>query len=70
MEPSGVQNISETPSVGILSTYSPTLDGPATFTAALAHGLSTHGADVGVVRVSDGPPSSSARVVGEHAPSC
>ena len=65
MEPSGVQNISETPSVGILSTYSPTLDGPATFTAALAHGLSTHGADVGVVRVSDGPPSSSARVVGE-----
>jgi len=60
-----VQSISESLKIGILSTYSPTLDGPATFSAALADGLSAHGVDVSVVRVSDGPPSSSARVIGE-----
>ncbi len=45
-------------SYGILSTYSPTACGLATFSAALARGLIGEGASVGVVRVSDG---------GEHA---
>ena len=53
------------PSFGILSTYPPTPCGLATFTAALATGLSANGAEVSVVRLSDGPPSESARVVGE-----
>ena len=40
--------------VGILSTYPPTACGLATFSAALGRGLSTHGAEVRVVRVLDG----------------
>jgi polysaccharide biosynthesis protein PslF len=64
-DPSGGQRFSGTPSFGILSTYPPTPYGLATFSAALAHRLSTNGADVSVVRVSDGPPSPSTRVVGE-----
>jgi len=56
---------SGSPSFGILSTYPPTPCGLATFAAALARGLSANGADVSVVRVSDGPPSESARVIGE-----
>ena len=48
---------SGSPSFGILSTYPPTPCGLATFSAALANGLETNGADVSVVRVSDGPPS-------------
>jgi glycosyltransferase involved in cell wall biosynthesis len=59
------QGFSGSLSFGILSTYPPTLCGLATFSARLAHGLTAHGADVGVVRVSDGPPSSNARVIGE-----
>jgi len=59
------QGFSGAPSFGILSTYPPTPCGLATFSAALANGLGTHGADVGVVRVADGPPSDSARVIGE-----
>ncbi|OJZ64098.1 glycosyl transferase family 1 [Mycobacterium paraffinicum] len=59
------QSFSESLSFGILSTYPPTQCGLATFSAALAHGLSVYGADVNVVRVSDGPPSPSARVIGE-----
>ncbi|WP_454793355.1 glycosyltransferase [Mycolicibacterium lutetiense] len=51
--------------VGILSTYPPTPCGLATFSAALAGGLSATGADVSVVRVSDGSPSGGGRVVGE-----
>jgi glycosyltransferase involved in cell wall biosynthesis len=39
--------------------------GLATFSAALAQGLTANGADVSVVRVSDGPPSECARVIGE-----
>lgn len=53
------------PSFRILSTYPPTQCALARFSAALAHGLAAHGADVGVVQVSDGSRSSSARVVGE-----
>jgi polysaccharide biosynthesis protein PslF len=53
------------PSFGILSTYPPTWCALARFSAALAHGLTAYGADVSVVRVSDGSPSLSARVIGE-----
>ena len=52
-------------SFGILSTYPPTPCGLATFTAALANGLTANGADVSVVRMSDGPPSASTPVIGE-----
>jgi len=52
-------------SFGILSTYPPTPCGLATFSAALAKGLTANGSDVSVVRVSDGTPSSCARVIGE-----
>ena len=50
---------------GILSTYPPTPCGLATFSAALARGLTAHGADVRVVQVSGGSPSASPRVIGE-----
>ena len=53
------------PSFSILSTYPPTPCGLATFSAALAEGLTANGADVSVVRVSDGPPSTTSRVIGE-----
>jgi polysaccharide biosynthesis protein PslF len=54
-----------TPSFGFLSSYPPTACGLATFTTALANGLSGHGADVRVVRVDDGTPATSERVIGE-----
>ena len=60
-----VQGFSDGPRFSILSTYPPTPCGLATFTAALARGLSANGADVSVVRLSDGAPSESARVIGE-----
>ena len=53
------------PSFGILSTHPPTPCGLATFSAALSEGLSANGADVSVVRVADGSPSRSPRVIGE-----
>ena len=59
------QGYSSTPSFGILSTYPPTPCGLATFSAALAKGLTANGADVNVVRLSDGEPSESALVIGE-----
>ena len=59
------QGFSGALSFGILSTYPPTPCGLATFSAALANGLTANGADVSVVRVSDGPPSASTRVIGE-----
>lgn len=59
------RGLGRTPTVGILSTYPPTACGLATFSAALAQGLSVHGAEVNVVRIADGSPSSDARVVGE-----
>lgn len=60
-----MQGFSYLPSVGILSTYVPTACGLATFSAALAGGLSAKGISVNVVRIADGTPSSSADVVGE-----
>ncbi|WP_395312183.1 glycosyltransferase [Mycobacterium sp. AMU20-3851] len=53
------------PSIGLLSTYPPTPCGLANFSAALVDGLSANGSQVNVVRVADGAPSCSARVVGE-----
>src|SRR5689334_22893485 len=59
------QGFSGPPSFGILSTYPPTACGLATFSSSLSDGLSANGADVSVVRVADGSPSSSDRVIGE-----
>lgn len=53
------------PTFGILSTYPPTACGLATFSAALAGGLESLGAEVGVVRIADDTAAASARVVGE-----
>ena len=52
-------------SVGILSTHPPTPCGLATFSAALADGLTANGADVSVVRVADQSSPTSPRVIGE-----
>jgi len=54
-------------SFGILSSYPPTACGLATFSAALASGMESHEAPVGVVRVVDavGTASRDDRVVGE-----
>ncbi len=54
-------------SFGILSSYPPTPCGLATFSAALASGLSQHDTDVGLVRVLDaqGQRSANDRVIGE-----
>jgi polysaccharide biosynthesis protein PslF len=53
--------------VGILSSFPPTACGLATFSAALASGLTSNGSRAHVVRVVDGfgPASTSDRVVGE-----
>jgi glycosyltransferase involved in cell wall biosynthesis len=55
------------PSFGILSSYPPTPCGLATFSAALASGLSAHNSEVNVVRVVDagGEIALGGRVVGE-----
>lgn len=63
--PSVGQSCSVPPSFGILSTYPPTPCGLATFTRALSDGLSANGAEVSVVRIADGSPSDSSRVIGE-----
>ena len=54
-------------SFGILGSFPPTACGLATFTAALASGLSAHDTHVGVVRVVDigGRSAKSERVIGE-----
>lgn len=51
----------------MLSTYAPTPCGVAAFSGPLCEGLSELGAEVGVVRVADGEPSTDPRVVGEVA---
>ncbi|VEG51735.1 group 1 glycosyl transferase [Mycolicibacterium aurum] len=60
-----MQSFSYVPSIGILSTYAPTVCGLATFSAALAGGLSQRGVDVNVVRIADGASSADGDVVGE-----
>jgi glycosyltransferase involved in cell wall biosynthesis len=52
-------------SIGMLSTHPPTICGLASFNASLAEGLVASGAEVNVVRVAGGQPSSDARIVGE-----
>ena len=59
-----------TPCFGILSTYPPTACGMATFSTALADGLVANGAQVNIVRVADGSPASSRRVIGELVNGC
>lgn len=51
--------------IGILSTFPPTQCGLATFSAALAGGLTARGAEVHVVQIADGSASLSPLVVGE-----
>ena len=63
--PAAERDVLRAPSFGILSTYPPTACGLATFSSALSDGLSANGADVTVVRVADGAPSSCDRVIGE-----
>jgi polysaccharide biosynthesis protein PslF len=63
--PAVEQRFFGSPSFGILSTYPPTACGLATFSSALSDGLSANGADVSVVRVADGSPSTCDRVIGE-----
>jgi glycosyltransferase involved in cell wall biosynthesis len=65
LDPIEKQRFSRVARVGVLSTYAPTHCGLATFTAALSKALCSNGADVSVVRVADGAPSSSERVIGE-----
>lgn len=59
------QGYSRLPTFGILSTYAPTHCGLATFSAALADGLSKRGVFVNVVRIADGDPSDKDKVIGE-----
>lgn len=49
----------------MLSTFAPTPCGAAAFSEALCDGLGSLGADVGVVRVADGPASDDPRVIAE-----
>src|ERR1700689_1953737 len=63
--PFGMQHFSYMPSFGILSTYSPTACGLATFSAALADGLTAKGVDVSIVRIADDDASTDAAIVGE-----
>jgi glycosyltransferase involved in cell wall biosynthesis len=61
------QGLSRVLRIGILSTYTPTRCGLATFSAALSEGLRANKAAVDVVRIADGPPSDAVEVVGELA---
>jgi glycosyltransferase involved in cell wall biosynthesis len=63
--PFGTQHFSYMPQFGILSTYSPTVCGLATFSAALAESLMAKGVDVSVVRIADEEASTETAVVGE-----
>lgn len=64
--PVAAESFSEVPSFAILSTFPPTPCGLATFSSALTEGLLDQGAEVGIVRLADGDPASSDRVIGEH----
>nr|WP_238950422.1 glycosyltransferase [Mycobacterium sp. IDR2000157661] len=64
--PVAAESFSEVPSFAILSTYPPTPCGLATFSSALAEGLVSQGAEVGIVRLADGDPTTSGRVIGEY----
>jgi glycosyltransferase involved in cell wall biosynthesis len=58
------RGLARVPTFGILSTYPPTACGLATFSAALAGGLSAHGAAVRVIRVADHAPAPHENVIG------
>jgi polysaccharide biosynthesis protein PslF len=60
-----MQHFSYMPSFGILSTFAPTASGIATFSEALAVGLSARSATVSVVRIADGDASERTNVIGE-----
>ena len=60
-----MQRFSYVPSFGILGTYAPTACGLATFSEALATGLTARGADVNIVRIADGDASGEPNVIGE-----
>ena len=63
--PFGAQHFSYMPRFSILSTYSPTVCGLATFSAALAENLTAKGVDVSVVRIADEEATTETAVVGE-----
>jgi glycosyltransferase involved in cell wall biosynthesis len=65
INPVGAQRNSAPSRFGVLSTYPSTVCGLATFSAALSNGLAANGAEVSVVRVADGQPSTDPRVIGE-----
>lgn len=65
MDPIVEHGFSEAPSFGLLTPYPPTRGESARFGAALTCGLIAQGANVNVLRVSDGLPSVSTSVIGE-----
>jgi glycosyltransferase involved in cell wall biosynthesis len=65
LAPVAPQRFSRTVRFGILSPHTSPPCGLARFSAGLSGALSAPGSDAGVIRVADGQPSSSSRVIGE-----
>ncbi len=68
--PVAPQPLPAQPTVSILSTYPPTPSSFATYTVNLARALEDNGVQATVVRVADGSPCTSPRVVGELDSGC